>query len=425
MPQAIQKCDLRHVIYALSDALDLVGVDDVAHGKRVGIMAAECGKVQGLPETEITFLFDLGMLHDIGVSSTQTHHHLVSEFDWEGSQVHAEIGYGLLRGFAPLSRMAVPVRYHHTRWDKLITLSPSELTAQQAKEANLIFMADRVDALAAQYYGSGDLFDRLGEVRDHIQHCAGNYFAPELVDVFMAASEAEAFWLLQEPRSIQNYLYDLLSRAECYQPTFAELKKLALIFSHIVDAKSPFTAYHSLGVARLARFLAERAGVNRENCDKLELAGLLHDLGKLRVPDEILDKPGKLDAHERRIINTHSFETYQILRSIGGFEEIALWAAYHHEEPGGMGYPFHVHEKDLSIEARILRVADIFQAMAQDRPYRAGLAEHEVLGFLKELAGKGSLDADIVKLVSENMVQAMAAAIPDPADLLFQVAGTG
>lgn len=425
MPQALQKCDLRHVIYALSDALDLVGVDDVAHGKRVGIMAAECGKARGLPEAEITFLFDLGMLHDIGVSSTQTHHHLVSEFDWQGSQVHAEIGYGLLRGFAPLSRMAIPVRYHHTRWDKLITLPPSELTAQQAQEANLIFMVDRVDALAAQYVGSGVLFDHLGEVRDHIQRSSGSYFAPELVDVFMAASEAEAFWLLQEPRSIQNYLYDLLSRAECYQPSFAELKKLALVFSHIVDAKSPFTAYHSLGVSRLARFLAERAGINKENCDKLELAGLLHDLGKLRVPDEILDKPGKLDAHERRIINTHSFETYQILRSIGGFEEIALWAAYHHEEPGGMGYPFRVHEKDLSIEARILRVADIFQAMAQDRPYRAGLAEHEVLGFLKELASKGSLDADIVKLVSENMAQAMAAAIPDPADLLFPVAATG
>src|SRR5512145_2576933 len=97
------KSDLRHVIYALSDALDLVGIDDVAHGKRVGIMAAECAKLMGLPEAETTFLFDLGMLHDIGVSTTQTHQHLVSEFDWQESQVHAELGYALLREFAPLS----------------------------------------------------------------------------------------------------------------------------------------------------------------------------------------------------------------------------------------------------------------------------------------------------------------------------------
>lgn len=417
MSKTLYQFDFRHVIYALSDALDLVGVDDVAHGKRVGIMAAECGKVMGWSEAETTFLFDLGVLHDIGVSSTQTHHHLIAQFDWEGSQVHAELGYNRLREFAPLSRMAIPVRYHHTRWETLGTLPSSELTAQQALQANLIFMVDRVDALATPYYGS-NLFDHLHEVRVHIKNSAGSYFAPELVDAFLAASEAEAFWLQLEQRSIQNYMYDLLSRGERYQSSLAELKQLAVIFSHIVDAKSPFTAHHSLGVARLSRFIAERMGVNSENCDKLEIAGLLHDLGKLRVPDEILDKPGKLDAHERRIINTHSFETYQILRHIGGFEEIALWAAYHHEEPGGMGYPFHVHGKELPIEARILRVADIFQAMAQDRPYRAGLTEHEVLVFLEELVNKGNLDADIVKLVSENLPQAMAAAIPAQSTLL-------
>ncbi len=418
---SLQQSDLRQVIYALSDALDLVGVDDVAHGKRVGIMASECSRALGDKESEITFMFDLGMLHDIGVSSTQTHYHLVDQFDWENSQEHAEIGYGMLRGFAPLSRMAIPVRYHHTRWEALIRLPPDVLTAQQARQANLIFMVDRVDALAISYYSKGILFDHIDGIRERIRHSAGSYFSPELVDAFLAASEAEAFWLMLEPRAIQNYLHELLLHGESYQPTFSELKQLSVIFSHIVDAKSPFTAYHSLGVARLARFLAELAGVSAENCDKLELAGLLHDIGKLHVPDEILDKPGKLDAHERRIINTHSFETYQILRSIGGFEEIALWAAYHHEEPNGMGYPFRIHEKDMPVEARILRVADIFQAMVQDRPYRAGWNAQEVLGFLKDLADKGSLDANIVNLVAENLVQAMAAATPDPADLLLQV----
>lgn len=412
--------DLRHVIYALSDALDLVGIDDVAHGKRVGIMAAECGKLMDLPEAETTFLFDLGMLHDIGVSTTQTHHHLVSEFDWQESQVHAELGYALLREFAPLSRMAIPVRYHHTRWDRLATLPSTEVTAQQAQQANLIFLVDRVDALAAPWYGS-KLFDHIGDVREHIRTNAGSYFAPELVDTFLQASATEAFWLLLEPRAIQSYQQDLLSRGTGYQPTFAELEQLSVIFSHIVDAKSPFTAYHSLGVARLARFLAECAGVSRENCDKLELAGLLHDLGKLRIPDEILDKPGKLDAHERLIMNTHSFETFQILRGIAGFEEIALWAAYHHEEPGGKGYPFHVHEKDLSIEARILRVADIFQAMAQGRPYRAGWPADKVLGLLKDLAGEGRLDNSIVDLVEKNLAQAMRIALPRQNELPFRL----
>ena len=160
MSNALHQSDLRHVVYALSDALDLVGVDDVAHGKRVGIMAAECGKVMGLAEAETTFLFDLGMLHDIGVSSTQTHHHLITEFDWENSQVHAELGYKLLREFAPLSRMALPVRYHHTRWEKLnsTTLLGAYRATSVTGQSHLL--VDRVDALAAPYYGN-NLFDHL------------------------------------------------------------------------------------------------------------------------------------------------------------------------------------------------------------------------------------------------------------------------
>lgn len=407
--------DLRHVIYALSDALDLVGVDDVAHGKRVAIMAAECGKSMGLAEAETTFLFDLGMLHDIGVSSTQTHRHLVGEFDWESSQLHAEAGYELLRGYPPLESLAVPVRYHHTHWDRLKTLGPDALTPRQAEQANLIYLVDRVDALAAPYYGGDRLFEHVESIRDQIRSHAGGCFAPTLVEVFLAASAAEAYWLLLEPRSIQGYLMDMLAHGPSHQASFGELKQLAAVFSRIVDAKSPFTAEHSLGVARLARFLAERMGLDVERCDKLEIAGLLHDLGKLRVPDEILDKPGQLDRHERQIINTHSFETYQILRNIDGFEEIALWAAYHHEDVGGTGYPFHIRGDKLPLEARILRVADIFQAMAQNRPYRGGLMAAEVLAFLNALVRDRHLDADIVAVASAHMAEAMAAALADPA----------
>jgi len=405
------QADLRHVIYALSDALDLVGVDDVAHGKRVGIMAAECATVLGLSVEETTFLFDLGMLHDIGVSSTHIHQNLVGEFDWEGSQVHAEVGYALLNEFAPLAPMALPVRYHHTHWEelqKVVGLNPLV-----ARQANLIFMVDRVDALAAAYYGNGTLFMHTEEIRDKIRQRSGSYFAPELVNCFLDISRSQAFWLMLEPRSIQAYLQDQLSRGEHYQASVHELKQLAGIFSRIVDAKSPFTAQHSLGVSRLARFLAEKLGVDEENCDKLEIAGLLHDLGKLRVPDEILDKPGQLNAQERQIINTHSFETFQILRNIKGFEEITPWASYHHEEPGGTGYPFHLKGETLPLEAKILRVADIFQAMVQDRPYRAGLSAGETIHFLDELVENGRVDGDIVATAKSWIEGAMAAALPD------------
>lgn len=404
------QAELRHVVYALSDALDLVGVDDVAHGKRVGIMAAECGRMLGLPEAETTLLFDLGLLHDIGVSSTRTHKHLVSEFDWEGSQGHAEAGFALLADFPPLAHLALPIRFHHTRWDRLTQLG---VDAMVTRRANLVLLVDRVDALAAPYYAGNTALLHRDEIRDAIRQRSGTYFAPELVEAFLDISRSEAFWLLLEPRSIQSYLLDRIAHGIPYTATGDDIKQLAAIFARIVDAKSPFTAKHSLGVARLSRLLAERMGVSEENRDKLEIAGLLHDLGKLRVPDEILEKPAKLDADERLVINTHSFETFQILRNLAGFNDIAHWAAYHHEEPDGSGYPFRLAGTALPLEARILRVADIFQAMVQDRPYRKGLGAAQAMAFMTGLVEKGRIDADIVAVLAHDIDAVMAAARPD------------
>lgn len=413
------QADLRHVIYALSDALDLVGVDDVAHGKRVAIMAAECGRVAGLPEPDQAFLFDLGMLHDIGVSSTRAHCKLVQRFDWNGSQVHCEVGYALLAGFAPLRPLADAVHFHHTRWD---ALQATALPLETKRAANLIYLVDRVDSLAATHYAAGDLFNFTDDLRARVAENAGTYFSPDLVEVFLEASRTEAFWLSLEPRAIQSRLLHFLGEARAYPADTPTLKQLAEIFARIVDAKSAFTAEHSLGVARLSRLLAERLGVSPENCDKLEIAGMLHDLGKLRVPDEILEKPGRLETSERKLINTHSFETFQILNGIRGFEEISRWAAYHHEEPDGSGYPFHICADAMPFEAAILRVADIFQAMVQDRPYRPGLDDMEVGAFMRHLANDGRVDRRITEELLSDIVSARHAAVPTLDELPTRIA---
>ena len=401
------RADLRRVIYALSDALDLVGIDDIAHGKRVGIMAAQCAQQMGLAARETALLFDLGLVHDIGVSSTVTHHHLVAEFDWESSQGHCAVGHALLRDFAPLAALALPVKYHHTRWPVLLEQG---VEREVARRANLIYLVDRVDAMAAPHYADGSLLLHVPRIREQLAAHANSYFSPELVDGFLGASRAEAFWLNLEARGIQAYLAEMLAQGTPYVASVHELKQLATIFSRIVDAKSPFTAQHSLGVAQLARFLAERLGIAADNCDKIEIAGLLHDIGKLRVADEILDKPARLDERERALMNAHSFETFQILRRIPGFDEIARWAAYHHEQPDGDGYPFHLPGGTLAIEARILRVADIFQAMVQDRPYRAGLSADAVCDFMQALAARGDADTKIVAVALADLPAALAAA---------------
>lgn len=395
----LARVDLRHVVYALSDALDLVGVDDYQHGKRVGVMAAEMGRAMGLDEDAVDDLFNVGLLHDCGVSSTAVHSTLVKELDWSGAQAHCALGHALLRDFPPLGHLAPIVLYHHTHW---AALRREGLPYTLALQANLIFLVDRVDALAAPHYGP-HLLSHTPAIRETIAGLAGDMFAPELVELFEKVSRADAFWLILEPRHVQGFLGGMLVRGMRRDLDYPGLRGIATLFSRVVDAKSPFTAAHSIGVAHLARYLGELAGLPEATRDKLEIAGLMHDLGKLQVPDEILDKQGPLSDAERMTMHRHSFESYQILRRIPGLEDIAAWAAYHHETLDGSGYPYGLEKGELPLEARIIAVADIFQALAQNRPYRPSLPADRILTDLHRRAEVGQLDPGVVGLVGRHL----------------------
>lgn len=409
------RADLQHIIYALSDTLDLVGTEQGAHGKRIAIMAAECARHAGLDPYEVTFLFDLGLLHDIGVSSTWEHQRLMTQTGWDSpsAQAHCERGAELLRGFRPMAGLAEPIRFHHTRWEWLIT---EKLPTGTKEQANLIFLVERVNNLATPYAGNrAALLHNMQRIRHEIAAGAPLHFAPQLVEWFMAASTNESFWLNLEPPSIHAYLGNRLKQSLPLMTPMRELRHLATIFSRIVDAKSPYLAGHSPGVANVARFLAERLGLSAATADKLEIAGLVHDVGKLRIPDEIFDKQGRLDEFERHLVNTHAYDTFQILRRVPGFDEIRWWVAYDLEEAGSVGNPFAERPEIPPVEARILRVADIFQAMAQDRPYRKALPAERIKLFLQEFVGKGQLDADTVEALLADLPGAIAVAQSAPA----------
>ena len=401
--------DLRQVVYALSDALDLVGVDDFYHGKRVGVMASEMAQAMGLDENEQGDLYDAGLLHDCGVSSTAIHQNLVHNLEWAGAQEHCQRGHTLLSHFPPIAHLGDVVLHHHTRWSDLQRM---DVPHTLALRSNLIYMVDRVDALSAPHYGPAFL-DHKVSIRQVIASHADEMFATELVEAFMDASHADAFWMMLEPRHIQNYLGYMLHRGMPKELDYVGLHQMATLFSMVVDAKSPFTASHSIGVAKLARRLAELFDLPSDTRDKMEIAGLMHDLGKLQIPDDILEKQGPLDGHERNIMNRHSFETYQILRRIPGLDDVAHWAAYHHETLDGSGYPYGVRGVELPLEARIIAVADIFQALAQNRPYRAAMPPGEILDNLKERVKRGFLDAGVVAKVEGQLDDCWRAAIAE------------
>jgi len=390
--------NLREVIYALSEALDLVGIDDIRHGKRVAFMAAECAKEAGYDREFIDELIGIGMLHDSGVSTTDMHKSLVTQLEWKDEQLHCVRGASLLEKVTLLKPFAPAIYYHHTHWDELEGVDLDERVKAQA---NLIYLVDRIDALRTQIEGP-DL-EKREEIERIISEHSGTFFSPQLVRSFLAASKRNSFWFNLEEGALDSYLMEWVAIGKTRTIPFAQIREIAQMFADVVDAKSPFTFEHSFGVAAVSVFLARAIGLDETKTETVEIGALLHDLGKLRVHDEILNKEGKLDHAEKMEMHRHGFDSNLVLHHIKGFREIALIASMHHETLDGKGYPYSLSAADIPLEARIVTVADIFQALVQARPYREPLSAEQAYDILEEMTGEGKLDAGIVALVKERL----------------------
>lgn len=395
--------NLHQLVYALSDALDMVGVDDVNHGKRVAYMALECANILNMRKDDKIKLFHASLLHDCGVSSTLIHNKLVFTLDWDGAEDHCIRGYQLLNLSPALKHLSNIILYHHTHFEALQNMGvDNEVTLL----SNLIFLVDRVDALNAQYstkYNEESTLSIAVKIEEEVKNLSGKFFEPKLVDAFLQASKKEVFWFTLEPDNLHRYLNDYIASLESENIDLSDLEQIAELFAYMVDAKSPYTADHSLDVASLSHYIAKKKGLSADICSKIKIAGLLHDLGKLRIPDEILDKDGPLTDNEFDIIKIHAYATHQILSQVKGFEDITEWASQHHEKLNGTGYPYHTQKDKISIPARIIAVADIFQALAQKRPYRLNMKPLDILKIINEKADNGELDKDIVSIVESNL----------------------
>lgn len=157
--------------------------------------------------------------------------------------------------------------------------------------------------------------------------------------------------------------------------------------ANAVDAKSPWTAGHSERVTRLSMATGRAMGLTPQELEQLHLGGMFHDIGKIAVPEAILDKPARLTEEEFALIKTHAEVGARILEPISAYEKIIPMVAQHHERFDGTGYPLGLSGAGISLGARILAVADVFDALFSDRPYRAGWQRSQVLSFIKEKAG--------------------------------------
>ena len=215
----------------------------------------------------------------------------------------------------------------------------------------------------------------------------GTWFDPRLVDVVLGWRKDSAWWEGLRSPGLGEWLVESEPGEHPRVVDDAGIDAVARAFADIIDAKSPFTYHHSTNVAALARGTAIAMGLDAPQQRILYRAGLLHDVGKLGISSRILDKNGRLSPAERQEIERHPVYSWRILSRLDAFDEFSRVAALHHEKLDGSGYPWQLRGEDLSPADRILAVADIYEALTADRPYRAGMPPARALDILREEAG--------------------------------------
>ena len=398
-PDAIH-FDLCHAILMIARSLDFVGIDDTCHGHRVGYIAYECAKLLDWPKEDQDFAFFAGLIHDCGVSSSAEHKRLLGGLKPEGTEGHCIRGRDALAESVVMRPFADPVYYHHTRWEDL---EPLDIDDTVKRFGALVHLSDRVDFLRARYIT--DLhpdFVVLHEdlIAENILQHAGTMFRPDFAEAMARLVTVDGFWFTMDQGYIEQLALEIGAGGKYHVPLdVAEAINLAKIMGRIVDAKSPFTHEHSERVALISRELAVDLGFDDTTCQKIHIAGLLHDLGKLRVDDAVLHKPGALTREEYAAIRRHVVDTGLALQGCFPGEMIPRWAANHHEKLDGSGYPYRLHDEQIDMPSRIIAVADIFQALAQNRPYRGRLSFDKIMEIVDPMVDTHKLDRDVVAVV--------------------------
>ena len=387
------KMQISSLLFSLSTALDcveqeLLGVTS-NHSRRVACLSMRLCRHLGMSEQDIIDMGSCAILHDNALTEYMLKRNKLSTASLENLHEHCIVGERNVEAFPFLGNARNIVLHHHENWDGsgFFKLGAGEFSDRAA----ILRLADNTDLLFKLGESTPEIRARLFE---HVQTERGRLYAPHIVDAFVACVDDAALASLNNATIGASLaaVTPLVERClDC-----ETLLALATIFSGIIDTKSRFTLQHSQGIARIADVMSRHYGFDYEHGTLFVVAAHLHDVGKLAVPNHLLEKPTNLTDGEFAVVKTHADATYDILSMVEGMETIATWASAHHEKLDGTGYPHGLGMKSLGFEARLLTCIDIYQALTEDRPYRVGISHVKAIGILEKMASQGKIDGTIV-----------------------------
>jgi HD-GYP domain-containing protein (c-di-GMP phosphodiesterase class II) len=389
----MKKVRMDSLIKSIATALDIVEGDllgtSTNHGKRIAVLCAKMGNVLGKTSEEITALTICALLHDSALTEYILSEKLGAEHD-VAMKKHCEIGQRNVDALCFKTNVKDFILYHHERADGDGPFGIRE--GEGPLEAELITIADSIDST---YHLQKLESEDLSVIRNTIINEAGNSYGKKAADTLLKILDWSTVLSLKD--NVINQ-----TAAQVLSPWTVDVQTetifgLSAFVARIIDYKSVFTRQHSTQIANKAWFMGKHYGYEPQVLAELYLAASLHDLGKLAVPSEILEKPGKLTAEEFEIIKEHVHLTWELLNEVEGFEDICRWATNHHEKFDGTGYSFGKKADELDFNSRLMMCLDLYQAISEERPYHPGRNHADTMKILYEIKDTGNIDEDIVK----------------------------
>ena len=405
------KLDLTDTLYALSFALDTVqeemGEISNHHGKNVAFISCIMGKYLGYDQDMLNDLVGLAILHDNAYTEYVREEYFSGVFpDYETLKAKLMDKKDLREGFLKAPKHCVVgerniklipfnsdvtnvILYHHENADGS---GPLGKKADEVPEfAQIIHIADLMDVFFdLRAMSEYDFILALKKITSY----SGTLFSEKMVNTLLNCLKYEDISYLQTFGSIAYLKENVETTIKDY--TDDEIENICLFFSKIVDYKSSVTKKHSLDVALKCYEMATFYNFSDEKRIRFFFAGAMHDIGKLVISNELLEKPTSLTKEEMFVMMHHVDATNLILSGIKGIEDITEWASNHHERLNGNGYPRGLNEYELSFEDKLLQAIDIYVALREVRGYKPSYTHSEAINEMLQMVADGLIDRSIV-----------------------------
>ncbi len=374
-----------NIIQILKKALDSVDSRLVDHGERVGYLVAKMLEAKGnAAQEEIVDCYVLGLLHDIGAYKTEEIGEMM-RFERVDIWNHSIYGYLFLKTAGPMGSLADAVLCHHVNWNRL-----EQMPCEHRELANLLNLADRIETYL-RVKGKPVGAEQLEAYR-------GTRFLGDLIDLFYQAEDrfqlqtrlTDGSFILDTERFMNLAAYDMTTLIRCIQ-----------MAAYSIDFRSETTVTHTITTVSVSVELARLLDVSSFAKRQIYLGAYLHDLGKIVIPVEIIEKPGQLTPQEMEVMKTHVVHSGRIIRGFVS-ESIYNIATRHHEKLDGSGYPLGLKANQLSLPEQIVAVADIISALYGRRSYKDAFPKERVISILKSMAEDGKISKLVTSVAIEH-----------------------